>query len=89
MVCPHSCAAGGGLHPDGVQDLLRHLEELLAPAPLARLRPPHGVAPGRQELQDVDLMGRRHFDLLLQRSACLAATVQARQSTKNKLQLKK
>lgn len=57
MVCPDSGAAGGGLHPDGVQDLLRHLEELLAPAPLARLRPAHGVAPGRQELQDVDVIG--------------------------------
>lgn len=52
---PHSGAAGGGLHLDGVQDLLGHLEELLAPPPLARLGPAHGVAPRWQELQDVDL----------------------------------
>lgn len=54
-MCVGSCAAGGGVHPAGVQDLLRHLEELLATPPLAGLGSAPGVAPGRQELQVVDL----------------------------------
>lgn len=54
-VCPDSGAAGGRLHPAGVQGLLGHLEELLATPPLAGLGSAHGVPPGRPELQDVDL----------------------------------
>lgn len=53
-----SGAAGGGLHPVRLQDLLRHLEELLATPALAGLGSAVGVAAGRQELQDVDLNHR-------------------------------
>lgn len=80
--CPDSCAAGGGLHLDGVQGLLGHLEELLAAPPLAGLGPAHGVAPRRQELQDVDLNDgdSNSTSCSNECSTCLLAIMQALQN---------
>lgn len=78
-MCVGSCAAGGGVYPAGVQGLLRHLEELLATPPLAGLGSARGVAPGRQELQVVDL-NDGNFSSTGQRSTCFVDIVQAQQN---------